>query len=351
MPPRPPLPLLVLALVAAPVAAQQVAPGRDFTTLADGLPWYEPTNPLMQARSGLAFIPYVPAKPGLQVAIYTDYASATEQVRFTAQNRNLLLVDGEFLRLGARLTRDLSPRAFLLADVSVGGAYGGFLDGFLTWYHDLWGFPTPDRQRFQGGQFGFQVEPFGGGLVATAPTSGLHLNDVRLGAGWRLARGVQLVGSVTLPTSSAPTAAVAGPAAATAGTTARVYSRGTVSVNATLTGRTALTPRLLLEGSLGAGYTPATGALAAYQATTFASASAGGRWRFAGAFSAFTTFWWHSAPYRNTALAPLDDTDLSIDVGFLVRPRRGPEWTFALTEDLSPSGPAIDATFRVGARF
>jgi hypothetical protein len=35
----------------------------------------------------------------------------------------------------------------------------------------------------------------------------------------------------------------------------------------------------------------------------------------------------------------------------MLRFKRGPEWSFGLTEDLEPSGPAIDVGIRLGVRW
>ena len=47
----------------------------------------------------------------------------------------------------------------------------------------------------------------------------------------------------------------------------------------------------------------------------------------------------------------IDARELTIDTGVFLKFRRGPELILVLTEDLEPSGPAIDVTFRIGARW
>ena len=47
----------------------------------------------------------------------------------------------------------------------------------------------------------------------------------------------------------------------------------------------------------------------------------------------------------------LDRRELTVDLGGIFKFHRGPEWILGLTEDLEPSGPAIDVSFRLGARW
>jgi hypothetical protein len=41
--------------------------------------------------------------------------------------------------------------------------------------------------------------------------------------------------------------------------------------------------------------------------------------------------------------------ELSLDFGWLLATAGGAEWRLGMTEDLDPSGPAIDLVFRLGA--
>src|SRR5882724_3257247 len=197
------------------------------------------------------------------------------------------LLDGEFLRLELSAARDLNDRVFLFGGVSANGAYGGFLD------------------------------------------------DVRLGAGYRPRPWLQTALAVTLPTATGPAG----------------YGRGTLSLSALNTLHARLASRFVYEGSLGFGWTPTHGDLAAYQKTVFAAATSGLRFRFWGRQSLFANLWYHSPYYHRTGLRALDRRDLSLDFGWLLATKSGRESRIGMTEDLEPSGPAIDITFRFGASF
>jgi catechol 2,3-dioxygenase-like lactoylglutathione lyase family enzyme len=313
-------PILLLALAAA-------LPAR---LPAQGLPPYLAVNPALTSRGGLYFQPYVDPAPGWQVRLLLDYASAIE---YSETPDARFILDAELLRLDATVTRDLGS-AFVGASVGINGAYGGFLDGFLDWYHEVTGLRVAAREVRPRNEFEYELI-----LPDRAPirreASSAFLGDARLLAGHRHTRHWQTTVAVTLPTATGP----------------RGYGRGTVSASAITTVRVPLDPRLSFEGSAGLGVTPRHGDLEAVQRTVFGSASGGVRWRFWGRQAAFINLFYQSAGYRDTGVRALDQRELTLDYGFLLRARKGPEIFLGMTEDLEPRGPAIDLSFRIGARW
>jgi hypothetical protein len=303
------------------------------SSLAQSLPEYAPVNPVAQSRSGLYFQPYREPRPGhLTAEVRLDYGSAIEYN--LPSPRPSYLLDGEFLRLELSAARDQNDRVFLFGGVSANGAYGGFLDGFLNWYHNLLGFNLPERTSRPNNVFAYQLALDNGVTVSRSP-SDLFLGDVRLGAGYRPRRWLQTALAVTFPTATGPAG----------------YGRGTLSLSALNTLHAHLASRFVYEGSLGFGWTPTHGDLAAYQKTVFAAATSGLRFRFWGRQWLFANLWYHSPYYHRTGLRALDRRDLSLDFGWLLATKSGREWRIGMTEDLEPSGPAIDITFRFGASF
>ena len=114
------LPLLLL--VAAPIAAQEIAP-------------YVPVSPVLASRSPLYAQPTITAHPGWQARVVVDYTNAIE--KGIATDRRESLLDAELLQVDLWLVRDLSPTVFVLGNVALRGGYDGRLDGFLNWYHDV----------------------------------------------------------------------------------------------------------------------------------------------------------------------------------------------------------------------
>lgn len=301
------------------------------TVPAQGLPAFEPVNPLATSRSGLSFLPYQEARPGWSLSIAMDYASTIEDNTLPPAD---YLLDSELLRLRIGLRRDLGPRTFLLVEPQIRGAYSGFLDGFLDWYHGVLGIDVPERERRPDDSFLYSVGLPDGRVIGRRP-SDLFLGDLRVGMGFRVSPALQSALLVGLPTSTGPDG----------------YGTGVVSVNLLNTFRAMLHPRLHYEGSFSAGLTPTHGPLDDLQRTFLVAASSGLRFRVWGRQSIYANLFYHSPYYDGTGLPSLERRDLSLDFGWILAAKGGREWRLGLTEDLEPGGPAVDLVFRLGARF
>lgn len=297
---------------------------------AQGLPPYVAMNPILRARSGLYFQPYVDAAPRWQFRILTDYASTVE---LTERPTAKIILDSELLRLDATVVRNLG-QGFVGATASLVGAYDGFLDGFLDWYHNATGLHVKARDVLPKNQFDYSIHLPDGRTLVRAPMSA-DLGDVRVFGGLRHSAHWQTAVAVTLPVASTPDG----------------YDRGVVSASAITTLRLPIGRRFAYEGSFGLGYTPRHGDLADFELTFFQSLSSGLRFRFAGRQAVFVNLFYQSSNYENTTLGSMDQRELTLDYGFLLKARKGPEWFFGMTEDLEPKGPAIDLSFRIGARW
>jgi hypothetical protein len=295
---------------------------------AQGLPPYLAVNPILTSRSGVHFQPYVDAAKPWQVRLQLDYANAIE---YSERPNALVLIDGEFLRLDATVIRNLGT-GFVGATVGLNGAYNGFLDGFLDWYHDITGLRVAARGLRPRNEFAYALKLPNGDSLAR-PGHSAFAGDVRLLGGRRFGPHWQGVVAVTLPT--APVG----------------YGRKTVSASALATGRYRLDHRWTTEKGMGFGGTPRGGGLSDYQRTTFAGANLGFRYRFIQQQAMFVNLFWQSPNYRGTGMRATDQRELTLDYGFLLKAKKGPEWFFGMTEDLEPRGPAIDLSFRIGAKW
>jgi uncharacterized protein DUF3187 len=300
---------------------------------AQGLPEYHPNNPVVESRSGIYFQPFVEPHAGWRVSAALDYASMTE-LAFGFSTDTSFLLDAESYRFSVGVAKDLGPYDFLLADVSIGGAYAGGLDGFLNWYHDLLGVSFPEREGRPENEFAYHYTYPDGTRIDYA-ASNFHLNDIRIGAGHRFSRKVQSVLSVTLPTSTA----------------ADGYGRGVVSASLLTTVRAPITSRLTYEGELGLGYTPTHGPLKQIQDQSFIALTSGLRYRFWGKSSLYANFYWTSPQYDDAEATALEREELDLDFGWIYRTSGGRDWRIGLTEDLYPSGPGIDLIMRVGTSW
>jgi len=298
---------------------------------AQSLPSYSSMNPMVYSRTGLATRPFVDPGRRWQVTTLMDYASPIE---YASTQTLFYVIDAEVLRLEVAMTRRLGRKAFLLGEASFNGAYDGFLDGFLEWYHNLVGLQVQAREIRPKNRFAYELNRSGGPTVSYAKSSGF-LGDIRLGAGIRHSRHWQSTLSFTLPTSTGPTG----------------YGREVASVNLSTMLRSDFGRRFTYEGTAGLGYTAKHGDFAEFQRTTFLLIAQGLRGRVVGPLHLYSNIIWHSAGYHDIGTTELDDAELTIDVGGFFKFRRGPEWIAGLTEDLRPSGPAIDLSVRLGVRW
>jgi hypothetical protein len=302
------------------------------STVAQGLPPFRPINPVASSRSGVSFEPFRAPHAGRWVAdVGVEYASTIE---YNVLPQSSFLLDSELLRLRAAVSRDLSRKAFVLAEAELLGAYAGILDGPLEWYHDLLGIEIPERGRRPRNDFLYAADLAGSGPLLREPGD-VFLGDVRLGVGLRVGSRFQSLVALTLPTNTGPAG----------------YGRGEISASLLNTARLPLTPRLVFEGSLSGGYTPSHGPLGGWQREVFLAGSSGLRWRFWGRQSLYGNLFLHSPYYHDTALPALDRRDFAFDFGWILAGTGGRELRVGMTEDLEPGGPAIDLVFRLGGRL
>jgi hypothetical protein len=299
---------------------------------AQGLPELAPINPMSSSRSGLYFQPFREPAPGRWVmAAALDYASIIE---YNQRSGADFVLDSELLRMRLGLSRDLGSRTFLLVEGGIGGAYAGFMDGFLDWYHGTLGIRMSERESRPRDRFLYEIGLPDGRMVERS-RSNIFLDDLRVGFGFRPHAQLQTVLSLTLPTSTGPVG----------------YGRRVPSFNLLNTVAGPLSERVHYEGSIGLGYTPKNGSLAGFEHNAFAAVTSGLRITLWGRNSAFATLFYHSPYYESTDLPALDRRELSLDFGWAVQTRTHGEWRIGMTEDLEPGGPGVDLVFRVGRRF
>jgi uncharacterized protein DUF3187 len=294
-----------------------------------GLPAFAPLNPVASSRSGLYFQPYRESAPGRWKSTFElDYASVIEFNQLPQAN---YVLDSEILQLSLGISRDLGPHTFLALSIPVMGAYAGFMDGFLDWYHGALGIRISERERRPRDRFLYSIT-LPDGRSFDRSSSNLFLGDVRAGVGIRLSPNLQTMLSLTLPTSTGPEG----------------YGRGVPSLGVVTTLRSPLDPRMMYEGSVGLGYTPTHGTLADWQRSAMLALSSGLKYRVWGTQSLFANLFYHSPYYHDTSLPSLDRRELSLDFGWILETHGGGDWRIGLTEDLEPGGPGVDLVLRVG---
>jgi hypothetical protein len=301
---------------------------------AQDIPQYVPANPVLESRSALYAQPFISPHAGWQFRYVVDYYNAVEVSQNAGTPLRQTLFDAEVLQGDFWATRDLSRKVFVLANLPLRGGYDGFLDPFLNWYHNVIGLGVPARNEEPIDMFTWSFVLPDSTVNRARP--GTFVGELRTGVGYRFGQS-QLVASVTLPT-------------ATLGSDG--WTRHVVGTSLALTSELARTSRIVVDAGASAGFTPTHGALAKYQQSAFVSGMVGGRWRFAGEQSFFTTVWVQSGNWKNTGFAAVDDPEVSMDFGFLLHIRRSwPELQLGMTQDLVPNGPAMDVGFTLGLRW
>jgi hypothetical protein len=149
---------------------------------AQGLPPFAPLNPMSTSRSGLYYQPLRGPAPGRWVTTMAlDYASIIEYNELPVAN---YVLDSEVLRLSLGLSRDLGERSFLMLEAAAGGAYAGFMDGFLDWYHSALGIRMRPRESRPRDRFLYEITLPDGRAVQRSRSS-LFLDDLRVGLCFR----------------------------------------------------------------------------------------------------------------------------------------------------------------------
>lgn len=298
---------------------------------AQGLPAYRSISPIMASRSALGFQPVVASGSGWHGSFRLDYGNVLEsQTRPGAD----IVLDGELMRLDLTLSRSFG-RWFVQGSLPAESAQRGKLDGFINWWHGVFGFNESVREARPKGLYEYFIALPDRGEVFR-DQGGLALGDLRLAVGLHHTPNWQTVLVAALPTNGRPAG----------------WGLETVALGVTTTARAELAKnRLVWEGSLGAGYTPIAGALAEYQRTTFVNASAGLRLRVIGQQSVYGNLIFHSSAWHDTTLPALDNQEVSLDFGFLLKPGNGPEIIAGMVEDPYPFGPAVDLVLRLGVRW
>jgi hypothetical protein len=315
------LSLLVLGVL----AAKAPLPPPDFS----GLPPFAPQNPIEANRSVLFAPPLMMPRGDWGLSFSLDYASAIEL--YSSSGRGMTL-DAELGRFQVWLTRRIDDRWFAFGQVQIQGAYSGFMDRFINWYHSILGVPYVARELRPINRYMYSITYERGRTIEYGPVD-LGIGDSRIGVGRMLGDHAQLLLVLGLPTSTAPG-----------------YRAGTLQTGLILMGEAPLLPFATVSGSIGVGFTPRTGTLAAYENVFFASFSGGARVRLTWRNFLYANLFVQTPPFHGTGLRPMDLVDFTIDFGWMFRIDPRTELWVGIVEDPFPDGPALDVAFRFGIR-
>src|SRR5262250_1832059 len=280
------LSLLVLGMLAA-----KELPPPDFS----GLPPWAPQNPVEANRSVLFAPPLMMPRGDWGLTFALDYSSAIE---LYANGGHQITLDAELGRFQAWLTRRIDDRWFVFGQVQIQGAYSGFMDRFINWYHSILGVRYIAREVRPINRYEYSITYERRKTISYGPVD-LGIGDSRIGVGRMLGEHAQVLLVLGLPTS-----------------TNSGYRAGTLQTGLIVTGEAPLLPWLTVSGSVGLGFTPRTGTLSKYENVVFASFSGGPRVRLSWRNFLYGNIFVQTPPFHGTGLHPMDLTDFSIDVVF-----------------------------------
>lgn len=294
-----------------------------------GLPPWAPQNPIEANRSVLFAPPLMMPHGTWGLTFSLDYASSIEL--YSTGLRGVTL-DAELGRFQVWLTRRIDDRWFAFGQVQIQGAYDGFMDRFIDWYHSVLGVRYVARELRPLNRYRYSITYGQGQSIQYGPVD-LGLGDSRVGVGRMLGEHAQVLLVLGLPTSTAPG-----------------YRAGMLQTGLILMGEAPLISWLTVSGSVGIGFTPRTGTLSDFENVFFLSFSGGPRVRLSWRNFLYANIFVQTPPFHGTGLNPMDLSDFSIDFGWMFRVDRTTELWVGLVEDPFPDGPAIDVTFRFGLR-
>ena len=191
----------------------------------------------------------------------------------------------------------------MFGQVQIQGAYSGFMDRFIKWYHSLLGVEYIAREIRPLNKYEYSITYERGKTIRYGPVD-LGIGDSRIGIGRMLGQHAQVLLVLGLPTSTAPG-----------------YRAGTLQTGLILTGEAPLLPFATVSGSIGVGFTPRTGTLAAYENVFFMSFSGGPRIKLSWRNFLYGNLFVQTPPFHGTGLRPMDDVDFTIDFGWMYRDR------------------------------
>jgi hypothetical protein len=294
-------------------------------------PEYFPLNPTIAARSSLSAFPFLTPHAGWRVTWSLEYGSAVE---LDAGQDAAYVLDAELYRSELAATRAVGASGFVLLQGGIMGAHAGFGDAFFDWFHERIRHRQWARDNRPRNVFAYEVALPTGERVDARPVR-LALTDVRAGVGRRHGRHLQSVLTVTLPLATAPTP----------------YRRGAPSLALVNSLRVPIHDRLTYEASLGAGYTPAAGVLAAAQRSAAYSASSGLRIRVWREHAVYGSLFYHSPTYRAVGLPELTGGELSVAFGAMFVGGRGRQWHVGLVEETRTTDASIDLILKLGTSW
>lgn len=173
---------LVLASLCPVIASAQGLGTTNQSTLARNfaLPVVGQTSPVSQGR-------------------WTGSIDLTSEFVDKEEGSEAIELDGETARFGLRFEQALGDRADWNIEVPLLHTGGGFMDGPIEGWHDVFALPQGGREESARDRYRYRYQRDGETLL-DAESGGTNLGDVQVGAGMRVFGATMLRGMIKLPT-------------------------------------------------------------------------------------------------------------------------------------------------------
>ena len=189
------LPFLLIAIIGIPLPSQGQTSLSPASFAPIGLPSSRSPSPVFNRYAALPpFTAQQPRRgewilvPTLEIGqLMTSLliTSETEPPEFRS------LLDYETISLELPVSYGLGDAVSLEADVQIQYVWGGFLDGPIEWFHELFGFPNAGRQETQDGQVVVDVDTKNG-YALRLDRAALLISDPVVGIAVRIVRRTSL---------------------------------------------------------------------------------------------------------------------------------------------------------------
>lgn len=326
--------LLALAAAATPLGAQSTPRGPPYGPLEfeEGSPLYRLfLTPMAEAAD--------PVGEG-RLVVSSRWALANV-FEFSVGDEMEQFFDLERITGGLTVRYGLTPRLEVGGRVRFERSSGGFLDGFIGDFHEKFGFPNGDREKFPEDTYRVVLVEDGGDLRLNIPSRSFGLDGVRLWGKWLAYRSPDGTNALSvrlamnIPDGFGNRRSVDG------------VPDQSVNAAAGVLGRSSHGP-WHWHGMLGL-----TSIRGDERVTELLHPVAGyflaGGERELGQSVSFLAQFLGSTPYvKHFGSRDMDRPAVNLSLGFAGRAGASWRWQFSFTEDVPPNSPAVDLTVAAG---
>jgi hypothetical protein len=280
-----------------------------------------------------------------ETMVHTSFSNTFEYDPFSNISTN---IDLESWRTALTFTYGLSDTLDIRAELPVISTGGGFLDGMIQWYHNLFGLPNGGKDLVSDDSYEYQVLQNGVSLVKY-PSTALGISDMHLRLKWMVSEPLNLPFKLSiLPYIKIPT-----------GQKAKGFSSGKVDLGLSFVLEKTWTKQLTTYSQIGAVYLTGQHRLSNFYKDYFISFGQSIEYQLWDHLSLITQLTGNTPLFTGVDTTDLSKAVLDLNIGFagsylLSHPVLDEffyQWSFS--EDVLAQGPSVDFSilFLMGVRY